>query len=575
LATARLIGICCFWLIGSKLLAQTDFTYQLKSTDPIKQLYKWEKQLNRSQPQNAHQFILLKLYDAGYITGEIELDTISTEIVELTIEPKVSYRWAKLNINRQDEELLSQHQFRALQFANYPISPSTLSTTMENILVELENSGYPFASVTLDSVQIQKQKVSANLAIKKGPFIVIDSIKVIGTSKISPKYVYNYLQIKPGDPYNESLLKNIPTRISELPFLKQGKPAEVLFAQDGTTLILALDKTKANDFNGIIGFQPDPETNDLVITGDINLKLISPLGKGERFALRWRRLQTQTQDIQIAFTFPYLFNTPLGIDGAFQIYRRDTTFSTISVKGGLQYALKAGDFIELNIQNEQSNLISTTAFENNTTLPDIADVTFLHYGLKLHSSRLDYQLNPRRGYRFTIAGSFGEKRIRENPNLTLVDYDSLDLTTTQYKLEASVQAFIPVLKKATIQFKLIGGHLDNDVLFRNELYRIGGLKSLRGFDEESIFASSYVIHRLEFRWLLEQNSYTYLFFDQGWYEDASTQTTIDDTPYGFGAGISFQTKAGIFSLNYALGSQFDQAIDYRSGKIHFGFVNYF
>lgn len=46
-------------------------------------------------------------------------------------------------------------------------------------------------------------------------------------------------------------------------------------------------------------------------------------------------------------------------------------------------------------------------------------------------------------------------------------------------------------------------------------------------------------------------------------------------PVGFGAGITFETRLGIFSFNYALGKQFNNPILFKEGKVHFGIVNYF
>ena len=115
--------------------------------------------------------------------------------------------------------------------------------------------------------------------------------------------------------------------------------------------------------------------------------------------------------------------------------------------------------------------------------------------------------------------------------------------------------------------------LYNEALFDNELFRIGGIKTIRGFDEESIFASSYIIGTLEYRFILDKNSSIYAFSDGGYYE--KTNSTINDTPIGFGVGMNFQTGAGIFSINYAVGKQFDNPIDFRASKIHFGFVNFF
>ena len=115
----------------------------------------------------------------------------------------------------------------------------------------------------------------------------------------------------------------------------------------------------------------------------------------------------------------------------------------------------------------------------------------------------------------------------------------------------------------------------NPEIFTNELYRIGGLKSLRGFDEESIYASAFSIGKLEYMYLLEQNSFLFAFFNGAWYENKNRSGFISDQPIGFGAGIDFETKLGIMSVSYALGKQFDNPIYFRTGKIHFGIVNYF
>jgi hemolysin activation/secretion protein len=112
-------------------------------------------------------------------------------------------------------------------------------------------------------------------------------------------------------------------------------------------------------------------------------------------------------------------------------------------------------------------------------------------------------------------------------------------------------------------------------LFESEAYRIGGLKTLRGFDEESIYATMFGIGTIEYRFLLDPNSFIFAFFDGAYYENTSTNKSISDRPFGFGLGISFFTKIGVFSLNYALGKQFDNPIDFRAGKIHFGVVSYF
>jgi outer membrane protein assembly factor BamA len=213
--------------------------------------------------------------------------------------------------------------------------------------------------------------------------------------------------------------------------------------------------------------------------------------------------------------------------------------------------------------------------ENITTLPKQIDVNNTTYGIGLKAEKLDYKYNPTKGYEARIEGGAGTRQIIKNAKLPEKIYENIKPTTLQINSTASVAYYVPLLKQATIKLAAKGAYRYTDQLFKNELFRIGGLRTLRGFDEESINASNYTIGTIEFRYLLEQNSYTYLFFDGGYYENNSIEGFQSDFPFGFGAGISFETKAGIFSLNYALGYQQRELAPLRSAKIHFGFVNFF
>jgi len=387
----------------------------------------------------------------------------------------------------------------------------------------------------------------------------------------------NYLGIKSGDLYNEKLIRDIPIRIKELAFTDEYRTAEVEFGIEvnSTKLYVYVNHKKANDFNGIIGFMPDENTGELLITGDIELKLQNAIGKGEVVDVSWKKLQTQTQDLKARIQYPFLFDTPIGVDASLHIYRRDTTFSTVTTDLGIQYIFRGGDYVKVFWEQEQSNLISTFDLDIATELPEYADVVINSFGFGSKIEELDYRLNPTRGFDIVGQVGFGNKEIRQNPSINPVLYDSLALKSTRTKGQVTARYFIPFFNRHTFMIGNQSGILVNDNLFTNELFRIGGLKTLRGFDEESIFASSYSIFTLEYRFILEENSYFSVFYDQGWYENQSSTTFITDTPFGFGTGITFDTKIGIFSISYALGKQFSNPILFRAAKIHFGFVNFF
>ena len=120
-----------------------------------------------------------------------------------------------------------------------------------------------------------------------------------------------------------------------------------------------------------------------------------------------------------------------------------------------------------------------------------------------------------------------------------------------------------------------GAVIMSDSLYENEVYRIGGLRTIRGINEESIFATAWAVGTFEYRWLLEENSALFVFVDQAWYEYKGILGYVRDLPINVGAGANFETKAGIFTFNYALGKQFDNPVLVRNGKISFGFRSLF
>ncbi|MDE0771815.1 MAG: BamA/TamA family outer membrane protein [Salibacteraceae bacterium] len=560
---------------------QKKISYQIywSDSEPTKKLKKNSngKNLTAKEFKIQKDRLFGKLSAQGYISSEIvKFDSTSTPwIIEVAIGKQ--FEWKKLDAGNAEEGMLSKIGFRDKIYQNRPISSSNVNELFSRVIDYYENNGYPFASIQFDSVNVKKQQIEAQLKIDKSIEITIDTVIITGTAKISNRYLSNYLGIKSGDLYNEKLIRDIPLRIKELAFTDEYRAAEVEFGieANSTKLYVYINHKKANDFDGIIGFMPDDVTGKLLVTGDIKLKLQNAIGKGEVLDVSWKKMQTQTQDLKARIQYPFLFDTPLGVDATLHIYRRDTTFSTVTTDVGIQYIFRGGDYVKVFWEKEQSNLISTLDLDIASALPEYADVIINSFGFGSKIEELDYRLNPTKGFDIEGQVGFGNKEIRQNPSINPVLYDSLKLKTTRIKGQVTARYFIPLFARHTIMFGNNSGVLINENLFTNELFRIGGLKTLRGFDEESIFASSYSVFTFEYRFILEENSYFSIFYDQGWYENQSSTAFITDTPFGFGTGISFDTKIGIFSVSYALGKQMSNPILIRAAKIHFGFVNFF
>lgn len=521
---------------------------------------------------------LLSLYSRGYLAASF--DSLKKDSLALIAYLRLGeyYEWAEIRKGNVDQALLSEIGFHEKVYMNKPFNLNETRRLLEKILVYCENHGYPFSSVSFDSLSVEPPKISASLNLTKNRRYLVDSIIVSGSAKISASYLHNYIYIKPKDLYNEHLVKKIPARIRELPFLTQKQPPQVVFTQSQSKLFLFIDNKKASAVNGVLGILPEGyQSNKTQLTGDARLRLVNPIGKGELLDINWRKMQTSTNDLKVLFNYPFLFNTPFGADVNFKLYKRDTTFIDINQNYGIQYMLAGGNNFKAFAGNQRSDLISTKGYENISALPNFADISITSYGIGFKMDKLDYRLNPRKGISAELTGSAGSKQIKKNPRINPAVYDSLKLKSVQYRGTFDFDAYLPLMKRSAFNIGMQAGYLANNTLFQNELFRIGGLRTLRGFDEESINASLYSILTAEYRYLLEQNSYFHIFFDGAYYENQSLYFKGDryDAPFGFGSGVSFETRAGIFSLSYALGRQFNNPVLIKTGKVHFGFVNYF
>lgn len=533
--------------------------------------------INDSAQKRELQNIILRLNDKGFLSARIDSSRKTDSLhLKAWITTGEVFRWATIKAGNVSEDILSSSNFREKVFFGEPIFFRSVTRLQKRIIAWCENNGYPFASVKLDSLKITDGKLQASLNLKKNSLFTIDSLVIKGNAKVRPVYLYNYYGIKPGDLYDESRVRKISIRSKELAFVRETQSPQAVFSKDKAKLFVFLDKKGASQFDGIVGVMPNnAETGKVLLTGDLKLNLLNSFGRGETVSLNWRKLQAQTQDLRTQVVYPFLFNTPFGVDLKFDLYKRDTTFININMAGGLQYLFSGGNYLKVFIDSRTSNLLSTYGLENITTLPQYADIKTLMYGIGGKFEKLDYRFNPRKGLRLAANLQAGNKTIRQNAKINPEAYKNIKLKTLQISVDLLAEYYIPFGNRSTVKTGLQGATMINQNLFQNELPRIGGLKTLRGFDEESIFASLFSIATLEYRFLLEQNSYLFTFFDQAYYENTSRGNRIFDRPFGFGAGVTFETKIGIFSLTYALGKQFDNPLQFRSGKIHFGIVSRF
>jgi outer membrane protein assembly factor BamA len=493
------------------------------------------------------------------------------------------YHWISLSNGNVDEDLLSRAGFRPRLYQKKPVQQTEILKIQQRLLEQAENNGFPFAAVYLDSIRIQNGSVQAAIFLAKNKFIRFDSLTAKGDVNISNHYLRSYLGIRQGDPYSRRKVLKIKDRLLELPFLSEKNNATVSFRDDRADIQLSLERKKASKLDFLIGVLPDnsrPETQ-LLVTGTFNAELHNQFGLGERIFVAFERLRPQTQRLELAFSYPYLLDLPFGTDLKFNQYKRDSTYTDIIGEFGLKYLFEGGNFLKAFWNSTASNLIAvdTVAIKQGRR-PAQLDVKNTGFGLEASWNHLDYRFNPRQGWSAWLKASAGARQIRRNQAILQVAenfYDTLPLRTFRLVLDARIERYLPLLERSAIKLSARSGALvSKEPVYRNEQYRIGGNALLRGFDEESIFATFFSVFTLEYRLLLAQNSWFYLFGDYGYSED---RRYGQPTAYGrwpaLGAGMTFETTAGVFGLSIASGKQSNTPWELRNPKIHFGYVSIF
>ncbi|MBP7809482.1 MAG: hypothetical protein KA163_09330 [Bacteroidia bacterium] len=575
-------AVFCFCNVSGQnpVLGGQNFSLKLINTDSVKIFkyikYKEKYKTNKELIQSVNS-ILNDLRSQGYLLADVVSKSGDSLNKIYSIQIGQKFKWATLKKGNADMDVMSKMGYSERIYTNKAFSYSQAARLIEKSITYYENNGYPFASLKLDSISIEDNSLSAVLNVNKNKLIKIDSIVVKGDAKINKTFLYRYLGIKPMMPYNEASFRSISKKLKQLPFLSESKGLRLDITEKQNKLYLFLNKKNASQFDGIIGILPDNKTGKTVFTGDVKIKLVNTIFRsGETFDLNWRRLQTQTQDFKGRVIYPYILGTPIGVDYALKIYKKDTSFIDVNNNIGLQYYFSGLNNLKVFYKQRNANILSTSGLAFVTVLPDYADVSTQSYGLGLSFEKLDYRFNPHKGIAININAQTGNKTIKKNPKINDIVYNNLQLKSTQYQSEGDVNLFLQIKGNSVFHIGAQYGTVFGSApVFKNELFRIGGLRTLRGFDEESIFASSYVIPTLEYRFLFGQNSNILVFAEGAWYENNSGGIYFNDMPFSFGAGINFDTKAGIFSLNYALGSQKGNGIDIRSGKIHFGLTALF
>jgi outer membrane protein assembly factor BamA len=498
----------------------------------------------------------LELINEGFLYSNIDSTSQDSSVYSTFVSSGKKIKLKNYTISYDSNQRLKFGDFKLNKF-----NKDKLKNTINEILTYLNTNGYPFARVDLKNSLIDSSSISIKFKINEGPYIRIDSVYCPGLNNKEKTLIRKLVGLEHGDPFNSVKIKEISKNINSVNYIKQIKPSEYEFI-NGKVNLYTYNKVKnTNLINGIIGIQPGND-GQIKLTGNAKIDLYNSINKGEDFHLNWRRMFNASQFLSSSIQFPFLFGTNLSFNGLLEMFKKDTSFFNLESKIGLDYLINPVEKIGVFGSSISSINLNENSNYSSTKIND--------FGISLDFLNTNSLFNPTSGYQLKIEGKVGFKKTIYNSSS-----NSSTEITPNYNFKGNISKYIPIGKRKTIKLSNQFGSILNDNLFENELYRIGGYKTIRGFDEESLWVSSFSISTIEVRYLLEEKSNVFIFGDAAWSEKKITNHYENNWHFGVGSGISFQTQNGLLTLIYSLGKTQTQPFLFRTGKIHIGFTSFF
>lgn len=493
------------------------------------------------------------LHNLGYIENEaeeIKKENDSTYNTKIRLKNKFVSLY--IYYNKNDVVLRTLKLVSKEIFDDYFIINLTETEQALNIINrEISKNGFPFSKLKLSNIKIKdslnlEASLIINSPIEKR---IINNIVIKGYDKFPQSYLKHFLKIKPEQIFDLNNIRDKTEQLNSLNFANEIKSPEVLFSKDSTTLYLYLEKTKSNNFDGFLGFGSNEETNKLEFDGYLNLNLTNNLNFGESFRLLYKSDENDQKTFEADVSLPYILNTPIGADILLRIFKRDSSFSTVNQSARLHYQINSKNKIYGGIVSTESNNLLTDNFNSNISDYKTQNYTIAYQHLKPQPNSLLFPIKSK----LYLEAGFGERKTTLNRT-----------KQTQYAIDAlNIFTLNP---KNSIYIRANGSNLISDTYFENELMRFGGINSIRGFEENSLFASLYGIINTEYRFKLNNSIYIHSIFDAGYFQNKILNTKEKLFGYGFGFGIL--TKAGLLRFNYANGKNENTQFKLSNSKIH-------
>ena len=467
-----------------------------------------------------------------------------------------------------------------------PLDPEALGSGVRGILSWYERAGYPFAAVSIASIEPAGAAATGEgggdgamvvtVKVEEGDAAGISEIRVTGNTETSEDVILRESRMDLPARYDAVAVARFAGRLRRMGiFSSVGEPtlyrvppgaAAAGSAEEGGSvgagggsvspgygLLVAVSEGRTNTFDGVLGYAPDPGGGGS-FNGSVSLGFRNLFGTARRLEAAWTRPGGTTQEIRVGYEEPWAFGLPVNLGGAFSQRRQDSTYVDNRWRIGVEFLATSSLSISALVEGQRVVPSEGTAGEAIPGSSTTAGGGVVRYDTRddreLPTSGVDFRTEYRSGKK-TLSNAGGAGSAIRNIGF---DFD----------------VFLPTASRQVLTFAVHGREVTTDAPGPADLYRLGGFRTLRGFREEQFSGVRTAWGTAEYRFLTGGGkSFFFGFLDPGYVLPGGGAEDL--FTYGYGVGMRLETAIGLVGVSFALG----EGDPVAQTKIHFGLINDF
>ena len=456
------------------------------------------------------------------------------------------------------------------------------------LFIQLQ-SGYPFASYRCSPDSVFENTIYVSTNRQSGPLCLYDSI-ISNDLRLSGYFLRKIGSLASGLPYNEDDVQLFRSKMLAVDGYTLKGDIVPSFHFGRFVLNHGVIRQKRDQLAGLLGLATQ-DGQKPVITGEADAAFYDLFGHGVSLYTRWRRFQARSQELFAGTELPYLMGTPFVTGLHFSLEKFDTLYTRFRQTAMLRFPASRNWRWSFGLERTGVTglVIDTIVVKTLRSLPQNAPSRASVYLLSIEKVNLQNAVFPRKGWALKLESGIGSRTWLRNVSISSITwknsegnteniFDSLQRTgklrQTTMRIKYSGACYLPFGRSWVMFFSLRGEAYKAPSINFAELSRWGGINSIRGFNEQRIFASAFHMANIEFRFMAGQSGFVAPFVSGALYQNATLLQNRFQSLYSMGLSSGLKTEAGVLSFAWALGNE-GQGFNLRNAKFHLGLSNVF